>query len=132
MNSTSEKILASKINVTVNTSFVTELVDNGEPIFVFSYTIKIHNSNTLPVQLISRYWLITDGEGEEVEVSGDGVVGQQPIIEAGKTYEYSSGCHLKTPFGTMQGHYVMKSTHHNEPLEVTIPLFRLALPYCVN
>ena len=123
--------LTNKVHVTVSTQFVTELSDHGKPLFVFSYTVNIHNKSEQAVKLHSRYWLITDGEGTEVEVSGDGVIGQQPTIAAGASYQYSSGCHLTTPFGTMQGHYIM-STKSNMALEVAIPLFQLAQPYCVN
>ncbi|GAA5139598.1 Co2+/Mg2+ efflux protein ApaG [Thalassotalea piscium] len=123
--------LANKIEVSVKSQFVTQIIDNNKPLFVFSYTITINNQSEQAVKLMSRYWLITDGEGEEVEVSGDGVIGEQPLIAAGASYQYSSGCHLSTPFGTMQGYYMMQ-TANNQSIKVTIPLFQLAQPYCVN
>lgn len=123
--------LSNKVQVTVSSKFVTELIEHGKPLFVFSYTVNIDNKSDQAVKLISRYWLITDGEGKEMEVSGDGVIGQQPVIGAGESYQYSSGCHLNTPFGTMQGHYIMRNKTNNT-LKVAIPLFQLAQPYCVN
>lgn len=123
--------LTNNVQVTVSSKFVTELNDHGKPLFVFSYTVNIANKSEQTVKLMSRYWLITDGEGEEIEVSGDGVIGQQPVIAPGESYQYSSGCHLNTPFGTMQGHYIMSSKTNNA-LKIAIPLFQLAQPFCVN
>ena len=131
MTSITLPTLASAIQVSSNSQFVTELIDNGSPLFIFSYTINIQNNSEQAVKLNSRYWLITDGEGETSEVSGDGVIGQQPVIKAGESYQYSSGCHLKTPFGTMQGHYLMSAADQHT-IEVPIPLFQLAQPYCIN
>ncbi|MGB1198530.1 MAG: Co2+/Mg2+ efflux protein ApaG [Thalassotalea sp.] len=131
MTSITLPTLASAIQVSINSQFVTELIDNGSPLFIFSYTINIQNNSEQAVKLNSRYWLITDGEGETSEVSGDGVIGQQPVIKAGESYQYSSGCHLKTPFGTMQGHYLMSAADQHT-IEVPIPLFQLAQPYCIN
>mgnify|MGYP000395062386 CR=1 FL=1 len=122
---------SDKINVTVNSEFITELSEQGKPLYVFSYTVNIKNNSEFPVQLISRYWLITDGEGKHMEVSGDGVIGKQPIISPNASYQYSSGCHLNTAFGTMQGYYIMHG-QNKEKLQVNIPLFQLAQPYCVN
>ncbi|GHE92065.1 Co2+/Mg2+ efflux protein ApaG [Thalassotalea profundi] len=123
--------LTNKIQVSVNSEFVTKLTEQGTPLFVFSYTVNIENKSDQAVKLISRYWLITDGEGKEMEVAGDGVIGKQPVIPPKGHYQYSSGCHLNTPFGTMQGHYNMH-TQKNDSFRVSIPIFQLAQPYCVN
>ena len=74
-------------------------------VFVFSYTVDITNNSAAPVKLLSRYWLITNGDGEKVEVQGDGVIGEQPTIEPNQTYSYTSASMLKTEVGTMEGYY---------------------------
>jgi ApaG protein len=75
--------------------------------YAFSYTISIHNQGCVPVQLLTRHWLITDAEGRKQEVHGDGVVGEQPTIQPGETHTYSSGAIIETPVGTMEGRYGM-------------------------
>lgn len=95
--------------------------------FVFAYTVTIRNVGRTPVQLVGRYWLITNGNGRETEVQGEGVVGMQPHIEPGNEYQYTSGAVLETPLGTMQGHYEMVDAQGNG-FQVAIPVFRLAIP----
>ncbi len=75
--------------------------------YVFAYTVTIRNLGRSQVQLLGRYWLITNGHGRETEVQGEGVVGEQPHIPAGGEYRYTSGAVIETPLGTMQGHYEM-------------------------
>lgn len=96
-------------------------------VFVFSYTVSIKNVGLDPMQLVSRHWLITNGDGEQVEVKGEGVVGEQPVIEPNQTYSYTSASMLKTKVGTMEGFYSFKA---NDDTEVTapIPLFSLVVP----
>lgn len=94
--------------------------------YVFAYTITIRNIGRIPVQLIGRYWLITNGNGRETEVQGEGVVGEQPHIEPGGEFQYTSGAILETPMGTMQGHYEMLDVN-GESFLVDIPVFRLAI-----
>ncbi|WP_264289536.1 Co2+/Mg2+ efflux protein ApaG [Duffyella gerundensis] len=94
--------------------------------YVFAYTITVRNLGRNTVQLIGRYWLITNGNGEASEVEGEGVVGEQPYIEPGDEFQYTSGAVLETPLGTMQGHYVMVD-NEGESFQVEIPVFRLAV-----
>ncbi|WP_448565613.1 Co2+/Mg2+ efflux protein ApaG [Thalassotalea ganghwensis] len=123
--------ISQQIKVSVTSQYVTKIDDKGTPLYVFSYTITITNNSSYSVTLASRYWLITNGEGEQSEVSGEGVVGEQPTILPNASYQYSSGCHLTTPVGTMQGHYVMH-TSNQEKLNVSIPLFQLSQPYSIH
>lgn len=95
--------------------------------YVFAYSIQIDNRSGQGVQLLRRHWLITDANGKQVEVDGEGVVGEQPKLAPGESYSYTSGAVLETPVGTMQGHYVMLDEQQQEFL-VEIPLFRLAQP----
>jgi len=99
--------------------------------YVFAYTICIRNLGREPIQLMSRYWLITNSDGHKTEVQGEGVVGEQPIIQPGKEYRYTSGTILETPMGTMEGYYVMISSQ-GDNFHVDIPAFRLALPTLIN
>jgi ApaG protein len=95
--------------------------------FVFGYRIQINNEGTETVQLISRHWRITDGLGRTMEVRGPGVVGEQPILEPGDSYEYSSGTPLATPNGIMVGSYQMVNSS-GEQFDVKVPAFSLDAP----
>lgn len=99
--------------------------------YVFAYTISIRNLGREPLQLMSRYWLITNSDGHKTEVQGEGVVGEQPIIQPGAVYRYTSGAILETPMGTMEGYYVMLNSR-GEHIHVDILPFRLALPTLIN
>ncbi|PLR41060.1 Co2+/Mg2+ efflux protein ApaG [Chimaeribacter californicus] len=99
--------------------------------YVFAYTITIRNLGRHPVQLLRRYWLITNSNGGKMEVQGEGVVGEQPLIAPGNEFQYTSGAILETPLGTMQGHYEMID-QNGEPFRVAIPAFRLAIPTMIN
>lgn len=100
--------------------------------FVFAYQVRIQNESAEEVQLISRRWDITDGNGNHREVKGEGVVGIQPVIEPGETHEYVSGCDFKTPVGRMQGHYTMIRTTSADSFRVQIPPFVLIAPALLN
>ncbi|EKT58188.1 Co2+/Mg2+ efflux protein ApaG [Providencia burhodogranariea] len=99
--------------------------------YVFAYTISIRNLGRDAIQLMSRYWLITNSDGHKTEVQGEGVVGEQPVIQPGSVYRYTSGAILETPMGTMEGYYVMLNGV-GENFHVDIPAFRLALPTLIN
>jgi ApaG protein len=97
----------------------------------FLYTITITNEGADTVQLQSRHWIITDGSGRIEEVEGPGVVGQQPILQPGESFTYTSGCPLATPFGVMEGTYRMTRTG-GEPFDAKIAPFTLSGPYTVH
>jgi len=99
--------------------------------YVFAYTVTIRNLGRGSVQLLGRYWLITNAHGRETEVQGEGVVGVQPHIAPGNEYQYTSGAVLETPLGTMQGHYEMIDAEGN-PFSIDIPVFRLAVPALIH
>ena len=99
--------------------------------YVFAYTVTIRNLGRAPVQLLGRYWLITNGHGRETEVQGEGVVGVQPHIEPGEEYQYTSGAVIETPLGTMQGHYEMIDVN-GAPFSIEVPVFRLAVPTLIH
>ncbi|MEZ5689046.1 MAG: Co2+/Mg2+ efflux protein ApaG [Caenibius sp.] len=91
------------------------------------YHIRIENGSNETVQLLTRHWRITDGEGMISQVDGEGVVGEQPIIEPGRSHDYVSGCPLTTPHGSMQGHYTFRKAD-GSLMDVAIPFFSLAAP----
>ena len=119
------KIYEIKIDVATN-----YIVDQSEPDvgrYVFAYIITIENLGDLPARLLSRHWVITDANGKVQEVKGDGVVGEQPHLNPGETFRYSSGAVLETPVGAMQGSYRMKADNGTH-FEAPIPPFTLAVP----
>jgi ApaG protein len=119
------------IQIDVETRFLPDQSDTDENRYVFAYTITIHNNGSLPAQLLSRRWLITDATGQTQEVTGDGVVGEQPIIRPGNFHRYSSFSVIETPVGTMEGSYAMVDKE-GQAFDAAIPVFRLAVPGIVN
>lgn len=119
------------IVVEVKSSYVADRSDPMRNRWFFSYRIRISNHGDEVVQLVSRHWIITDAHGRVEEVKGPGVVGQQPVLEPGETFEYTSFCPLATPFGTMHGSYLM-TTHGGESFDAKIAQFALSEPLTVN
>ena len=116
-----------RINISVNTAYLAEQSDPSADRYVFAYTITIENVGTVAAQLISRHWVITDADDVVQEVKGLGVVGEQPLLRPGETFEYSSGAALATPVGTMHGSYQMVAEDGNK-FDAEIPRFTLAMP----
>jgi len=119
------------IRVRVMPEFCPERSDAAAQRWFFLYTITITNEGGETVQLRSRHWVITDGEGRVEEVRGAGVVGAQPILGPGESFQYTSGCPLRTPFGTMHGSYRMSAGDERE-FDVEIAPFALSEPYGIN
>ena len=115
------------IEVRVQTQYLPEQSQPEAGRHVFSYAITIANSGTVAAQLISRHWLITDADGLVQEVRGLGVVGQQPLLNPGQSFDYASGCVLATPVGTMKGSYQM-TAEDGVQFEASIPEFVLSMP----
>jgi ApaG protein len=115
------------IAVSVAPFYLEDRSDPAENRFVWGYRITIDNQSNEPVKLLSRYWQITDGTGKVEEVRGAGVVGDQPDLNPGDSYQYTSGCPLSTPSGFMVGRYTMRSKR-GELFDVDIPAFSLDLP----
>ncbi|MAR89363.1 MAG: Co2+/Mg2+ efflux protein ApaG [Pseudomonadota bacterium] len=120
-----------RIEVEVRSEFMPEQSSQEQNRFVFSYHVSIENCGTLPAQLLSRHWIITDGNRQVQEVKGEGVIGEQPTIMPGETYEYSSGAVLTTPVGSMQGSYRMVDATGLE-FDALIPVFTLAPPRALH
>lgn len=116
-----------KFQISVNTQFIEEQSEPENERFVFAYTITIDNIGEVGAKLDSRHWVITDANGEVTEVEGQGVIGEQPFIGPGKSYQYSSGAVIATPIGTMEGDYRMIGQGGVE-FDAPIPVFSLAAP----
>ncbi len=113
--------------VEVETAYIEEQSDPQENRYVFSYTITIRNDGSVAAKLLSRHWIITDADGKVQEVEGEGVVGEQPHLEPGERFRYTSGTVLETPVGSMQGTYHMIAADGVE-FDAEIPPFTLAIP----
>jgi ApaG protein len=116
-----------EVKVSARTQYVPDQSDEAKERFVFAYTITIRNTGTVPAQLISRHWIITDGRNQVQEVKGLGVVGAQPLIKPGESYEYTSGAAIATPVGTMRGSYQMVA-EDGTAFEAPIAEFTLSIP----
>ncbi|MBN9981583.1 Co2+/Mg2+ efflux protein ApaG [Rhizobium laguerreae] len=121
------RALTREIEVVVEPFYLEEQSDPEDDRYVWGYRIVISNNSGIAVRLVNRYWNITDQNGQVDEVTGPGVVGEQPRLRPGDTYEYSSGCPLDTPSGLMFGHYQME-TDDGEMFDVDIPAFSLDSP----
>jgi ApaG protein len=119
------------IRVQVTTKYLPERSSPRDNEYWFAYFISISNVGTEAAQLMGRHWVITNTDGEEEEVRGEGVVGEQPVLSPGTTYNYNSFCHLTTSVGTMHGEYIMV-TPSGETFEARIAPFTLAVPNALN
>ncbi|GBU12985.1 CO2+/MG2+ efflux protein ApaG [Enterobacterales bacterium] len=120
-----------RVSIQVQSIYIESQSIPEEERYVFAYTITIRNLGRFNVQLLRRYWLITNSNARQTEVQGEGVVGQQPLILPGNEFHYTSGAVLDTPLGTMEGHYEMVA-ENGEAFRVPIPVFRLAIPTLIN
>ena len=116
-----------RIDVQVQCTYVPAQSDPGADRYFFAYTITITNKGTLPAKLLTRHWVITDANDKTIEVRGDGVVGQQPLLAPGKSFRYTSGAVIETPVGTMRGSYQMIADDGTR-FDTDIPRFLLSMP----
>lgn len=121
------RAVTRQIEVTVEPSFLPERSSVENCQYFWSYTIVITNAGDETVQLRTRHWIITDASGRRQEVRGEGVVGEQPVLEPGQRFEYTSGVPLATASGFMAGRYQMV-TASGEPFEIDVPAFSLDSP----
>ena len=116
-----------EISVTPKVTFLSEQSEPDKNHFVFAYTITVTNTGDVTAQLVSRHWIITDAEHRVQEVKGQGVVGKQPLLRPGESFEYTSGASIPTPVGTMRGSYQMVA-EDGVTFDVPIPPFTLSVP----
>ncbi|GGY00140.1 protein ApaG [Litchfieldella qijiaojingensis] len=124
--------LSATIRVHVEPTYREAESSPAEQRYVFSYAITVHNHSLHSVQLLARYWKITQGSGKVQEVRGKGVVGKQPLIGPGQTFRYTSRAVLECPVGVMEGAYTCVEAHSQQAFEVRISPFRLAGPNQVH
>ena len=127
----SSEAVTHGVRVHVESKYAASQSQPSQNKWFFLYTVTISNEGTEPVQLLTRHWTITDGTGRVEEVRGPGVVGKQPRLEPGESFEYTSGCPLGTPFGVMEGSYQMVSESGHR-FDATIAPFTLSEPYTVQ
>ena len=119
------------ISVAVHTRFIDEQSAAADNRYVFAYTIRIANDGSVPAKLLTRHWIITDGNGKVQEVRGDGVVGEQPYLQPGEDFHYTSGAVLETSVGTMRGSYQMIADDGHR-FDAPIAQFVLSIPRTVH
>ncbi|MBC8154259.1 MAG: Co2+/Mg2+ efflux protein ApaG [Bacteroidetes bacterium] len=120
------------IKVSVKTEYQQEYSSPLQAHYVFTYRIKIENASENTIQLLRRHWLIYDANGTVREVEGEGVIGQQPVLEPGETHEYVSGCNLRSSMGKMVGTYLIERIIDGKQIRVAIPEFTMVVPYKLN
>jgi ApaG protein len=120
------------VTVTVTTNYLPDYSSPGQEHYVFAYKIDIRNDSEYTVKLLRRHWHIYDANGVVREVEGEGVVGQQPVLEPSESHQYVSGCNLKTGLGKMRGTYQMERLADGREFTVIIPEFTLVVPYRLN
>lgn len=120
-----------QIEIKTEPAYLEEQSTPSKNQYVFAYTITIRNTGTVAARLISRHWLITDANGQVREVRGDGVAGEQPLLQPGKDFRYTSGAMLETPVGSMRGSYSMLADDGIR-FEAPIPVFTLAMPHTLH
>lgn len=127
-----QTLITHGVEISVETSYQSEYSNPLRNEFTFAYRITISNHNLFTVQLLRRKWIITDSNRKVEVVEGEGVVGRQPVLYAGDSYQYVSGCHLQTPLGKMEGVYIFENKTTGEEFEVNIPVFQLESPAILN
>jgi ApaG protein len=123
-----QSLTTQGVEISVETFYQPEFSNPVQQEFMFAYRITLENHNSFAVQLLRRHWDIFDTIGEYREVDGDGVVGQQPVLTPGESFQYVSGCNLKSEMGKMWGYYFMSSLLDHKEFRVEIPAFDLIAP----
>lgn len=124
--------ISGGVKISVESFYQPEFSNPVNSEFMFAYRIIIENNNNFPVKLLSRHWHIFDSNGVLKEVEGEGVVGVQPELPPGDTYQYMSGCNLRSEIGRMHGSYLMENTQTHRTFNVAIPAFELEAPLKLN
>jgi ApaG protein len=124
--------ISEGITISVETYYQPEYSNPVNNEFMFAYRITIENNNVFPVQLLRRHWYIYDSNGSMREVEGEGVVGVQPQINPGESYQYVSGCNLRSEIGKMRGTYQMENINNKKSFDAVIPAFDMCVPFKLN
>jgi len=124
--------VTSGVKVMVQAKFEKALSSIPNHSFVFSYTVTIENQNEFPVQLLRRHWFVCDAASVSREIEGPGVIGEQPVIDPGTSFTYTSACDLLSPFGTMIGYYSMQVRGEQSTFAAHVPEFKLFAEHALN
>lgn len=127
-----EILITSGVEVKVETFYQQGYSNPVNNEYAYAYRITIFNHNNFTVQLLRRAWLITDANSDVKKIEGEGVVGRQPVLYPGDSYQYVSGCNLNTPIGKMEGLYIFENKVSEKEFEVKIPVFKLISPVVLN
>lgn len=125
-------MISEGVEVSVETFYQPDYSNPVQSEFMFAYRITLENHNAFPVKLLRRNWMIFDSNGSRREVEGEGVVGVQPTIQPGETYQYVSGCNLRSEMGKMKGNYQMENLNTKTNFDVEIPSFEMIVPMKYN
>jgi ApaG protein len=125
-------LISEGVKVSVETFYQPDFSNPLQSDYIFAYRITIENHNIFPVKLHRRHWYIFDSNGVYHEVEGEGVIGEQPTLNSGESYQYVSSCSLKTEMGRMEGNYLMENLHSKNMFEVNIPSFEMIVPFKNN
>jgi len=125
-------LITAGVEVSVETFYQADYSNPLQSEFMFAYRITLENHNGFPVKLHSRHWQIFDSNGSHREVEGEGVVGVQPVLQPGESYQYVSGCNLRTEMGKMKGTYQMENLNTRTLFTVSIPPFEMIVPAKFN
>lgn len=125
-------MVSEGVQVSVETFYQPDFSSQAQMEFTFAYRVTLENHNNFPVKLHRRHWYIFDSNGSKKEVEGEGVIGMQPTIEPGESYQYISGCNLRSEFGKMYGTYEMENVFTQEHFTVSIPVFEMIVPCKFN
>lgn len=117
--------ISEGVNVSVETFYQAEYSNPSNNEFMFAYRVTIENTNSFPVKLLNRHWIIFDSNGTTREVEGEGVIGIQPVIHPEEKYEYISGCNLNTEIGKMKGSYLFENVLNKRTFSAIIPSFEM-------
>ena len=124
--------ISEGIEISVETFYQPDYSNPVSGEYMFAYRITIENRNNFPVKLHRRHWYITNSNGSNREVEGEGVVGVQPTLQSGERYQYVSGCNLRSEMGKMHGTYLMENLHNKTTFDVNIPVFEMIVPFKMN
>jgi ApaG protein len=124
--------ISGGVKISVETFYQSEYSNPVNSEFMFAYKVTIENNNDFPVKLLKRRWHIYDSNGSIKEVEGEGVVGVQPVITPASSYQYISGCNLRSEMGKMQGSYLLENLNNKKTFNVSIPAFLLEAPFKMN
>jgi len=124
--------ISEGITISVETYYQPDYSNPVNSEYMFAYRITIENNNAFPVKLLRRHWYISDSNGSNREVEGEGVVGVQPQINPGESYQYVSGCNLRSEIGKMHGMYLMENINTSKTFQALIPAFDMCAPFKLN